>query len=282
MALKRAQAGPVPGRPSTGLHDGSDSGYSSKAPTVGSASTGAGKMASLRIDTSLRERERHPYIVSAGGNAVRRETFTRPRASTNGQRLAREEPFVHPKGLCMTCDHYGKHIELPYSAIQPPTPVSPHVPKEPSTITTKLREATDPRLKRYSSHQGTPSTSYAQHPTSQPMFSSSPYAQTTGWSMPATPLVYTYATTPLTSTYVGPPSQTSYFDSSPLSDPRPPIAQRRSSQYGDPVIQQAMRDDRKAADVRSSHQSEARSTCETHRAEDCDGRASAAYYSRER
>ena len=271
VTAKRAQAGL-----STRLHDGSDSGYSSKAPTVGSASTGAGKMASLKIDTSLRERERHPYIVSAGGNAVRRETVTRPRASTNGQAPAHVEPFVHPKGLCMTCDQYGKHIELPYPTVQSPLSVSPQVPKKPSATPTKQRQATDPRLKRYSSHQSTPTTSYAQHPASQPVFPPSPYAQTPGWSMPATPMVYTYATTPLTSTYVGPPSQTSYFDPPPASDPRPPISQRRSSQYGDPVIQQALRDDRKAVDVRSSHRKEARPTRETHHAEDYYGRPSAA------
>lgn len=271
VTVRRAQAGL-----STRLHDGSDSGYSSKAPTVGSASTGAGEMASLKIDTSLHERERHPYIVSAGGNAVRRETFTRPRTSTNGQEPARMEPFVHPKGLCMTCDHYGKHIELPYPAVQPPTSVSPQAAKKPSATTTNERQATDPKLKRYSSHQGTPTASYTQHPAGQPVFSSSPYAQTTGWSMPAIPMVYTYATTPLTSTYVGPPSQSPFFDPPPPSDPRPPISQRRSSQYGDPVIQQAIRDDRTAVNVRSSHRKEARPTRETHRAEDYDGRPSAA------
>ncbi len=272
VALKRSQAALVPVRRSTRIYDGSDSGYSSKAPTVGSASTGAGKMSGLTVDTSLQERERHPYLVSARGNAVRRETLTRPNVVSTGQTPAREQPFVHREGICMTCDHYGQHIDLALSAVQPPTPVSPHVPKKAPTMKS-ARDGPNPRLKRYSSHQSAPPTSYSQPPAVQPVYSAGPYVQTNEWSMPTTPMVYTYAT-PLTSTYVGPTSQTSYFDQAPTSETRPPNPTRRSSQYGDPVIQQAMREDKGAADVETSRLKGGQPAHASHRSRDYGSRRS--------
>ena len=268
VAVKRAQTGLVSERPKTKLHDGSDSGYSSKAPTVGSTSTGAGRIAGLTIDTSLQERERHPYMMSAGGNAVRRESFTRPKPAGNGQTPAREQPFVHPKGICMTCDHYGYHMDMPQSATQPPTPTSPQVPKKSVASNRRDRDNSDPRMKRVPSHQGAPPASYSQPPVAQPVFSPSPYIQSAGWTTPlTTPMVYTYAA-PVTSTYVGPTSQTSYFDAPPPSEPRQPNPKRRSSQYGDPVIQQAIREDKRAGDSKASSQRAARPPHSTHHSYD--------------
>ena len=258
VAVKRSQTALDPERPKTKAHDGSDSGYSSKAPTVGSASTGAGKMANLKIDTSLQERERHPYLVSAGGNAPRRESFTRPKTAPSAPPAVDEPPFVHPKGVCMTCDYYGKHTDLPVSAVQPPTPASPKVAKKSSATTKQVRVDSDPRLKRGSSNPSAPPASYSQSPAVQPIYSASPYAQTSGCNSPATPMVYTYAT-PITSTYVGPIAQNSYFDPPPTSEARPPNPHRRSSQYGDPVIQQNLRDEKRAAEARVGSRKETRS-----------------------
>ena len=236
VAVKRSQTGLVSERPKTKHHD-NDSGYSSKAPTVGSASSGTRQMASLKIDTSLQKRERHPYSMSAGG---RREAFVRPSTVGNTPTSAPVAKFVHDKGVCMTCDYYGYHMEQPPpTTMQPPTPSSPKVSKKSAAPTKKPRDTADPALKRMSSHQGAPAAVFSPAPAVQPVYSANPYVQAGAYS----PMVYTYST-PVTSTYVGPPGQTSYFDSHASSETRPAKPQRRSSQYGEPVIKQTTQDDK--------------------------------------
>jgi hypothetical protein len=267
VAVKRSQTGLVSERAKGKLHDGSDSGYSSKAPTVGSASTSAGKMAGLKVDTSLQERERHPYLVSANGATGRRETFTRPSAAgATTQSSDHNKTFVHPKGICMTCDLYGYHVEVPRSVTQPPTPISPKLPKKSSEANRKAKHESEPQLKRLSSHQRPPPAGFAQPPAVQPAYSADPYVQTGGWNTPITPLVYTY-TTPLTSTYVGPAGLSSYFEPQPPPQARPPKPERRSSQYGEPVIQQLPRGNQNVHTVKSI-QKENRPVHSSHRSAD--------------
>jgi hypothetical protein len=264
VAVKRSQTGAVADRPNTKPQDGSDSGYSSKAATVGSASTTASKMAALKIDTSIQERERHPYHITAQGGAVRRESFTRPSAAVNEQNATQKQPFVHPRGMCVTCDYFGQHVEPPQSAVQPPTPTSPKVPKKSAK---KIRDDSDPKSKRISSTRDAYPSKVSQSPAVQPIYSAAPYSQTPGWTTPVTPMVYTYAT-PVTTSYVGYTGQVSYFEPQPSPEARPVKPTRRPSIYGEPIIKQPPRDDRTAAPSKPTSQRDGGPTTSNRRSTD--------------
>jgi hypothetical protein len=243
VAVKRAQSGLVAEKLNSKPHDGSDSGYSSRAPTVGSTSTGFSKMSPLKVDTAIAERERKPYVVSAHGGAVRRESFTRPAAVREvSAPVVRDQPFVHPKGVCMTCDYYGQHIEIapPTSAVQPPTPSSPKASKKSSNAS---RKEDDSMLKRTSTAPDT-RRQFVQAPAVQPVYSASPNVNYTTWNTATTPAMYSY-TTPTTATYVGPAGQASYFDAQPTHDVRPKPS-RRLSGYGEAAAREQLRDEVKA------------------------------------
>lgn len=240
LPIKKTGTGLASSRAKFTKHnDGSDSGYSSKTGTVSSEAAGARRPADLKIETSIPERERHPYHMSSqakpkvqrgGGNQVwDAEVVERP-----------ERPFVHHPGVCMTCDRYGRHLdaqELEQIRAQPSTPSSPKASKKPASSAPGKQERDVP-LRRYSSsHDPRSANIYPPSATQtayavNPAYVSSGYATPVTPTLPYSPATYTYesyAATPISSAYGGYAGQVSYFEPAFTAKPQVPQTTRRPS-----------------------------------------------------
>ena len=280
LSSTKATANVAAKRSSSGLYadpaqlkytrDGSDSGYSSKAGTVASASTNGKKPSNLSIDTSLLERERHPYSMTPQAQQnIRRDSFRRTGAAEYAPKPVREKRFVHPTGVCWTCDQIGYHVDAAEYArlMQPPTPASPKVNKK----STKTDQENESKLRRMSStRESRPASIYPPSAT-QGFYPTNPVCAGSGYSTPITPqtqmpyghdpMVYSNVATPMTSQYVGYQGQSDYFAPHPSEKQRPGKPKKRSSTYGEPVIQQSPKDE-----VRVTERTkEARPTVKSHK-----------------
>lgn len=247
-------------------NDGNDSGYGSRADTVGSGSPNRRerKVANLKVDTNVEERESRPYHYTAAKTEARQPS-TRPSADPAVPKTVEPKRYYkHRDGECWVCDRFGKHIEPPKGT---PVPTSPIAARRPSTtedyVDTQTSQA-QPRVRRTSSNRGPRPTSmyagtvpvglYDTKTLPSPFPQEAPSYATTSWQTPTTPLTVHY--TPLTPvTYPQYPvatssqmvtpveTQGSYFHSLPPARTRParPVEpSRRASMYEQsdrPVVQ---------------------------------------------
>jgi hypothetical protein len=243
-------------------NDGNDSGYGSRTGTVGSGSPNRRekKVANLKVNTNVEERESRPYHYTAAKNETR-QPATRPPADPGEPK----KYYQHREGECWVCDKYGKHIDPPKGT---PIPPSPAVARRPSATEdyadTQISQA-QPRARRTSSYRGPRPTSmyagavpvgfYDTKTLPSPFAPETPSYATASWQAPTTPLTVHY--TPISPVSyaqypVAPSSQIatpveprgSYFHSLPPANntrpARPAEPTRRASMYDQsdrPVVQ---------------------------------------------
>ena len=256
--------------------DGSDSGYSSRAGTVASEPLGSKKTPNLKIETVLPERERQPYHMSAQERPkAREEASSRRKEHESASAPTVDRPFVHPQGVCMTCDKYGRHLDMDELS-QPPTPNSPKVAKKLSSNASKEYDR-NAALRRLSSTRDTrPLNVYPPSATQQVYAINPAYSAPSGYAMPLTPTTAyspaiqnyaAYATTPVTSAYSGYAGQTSYFETQPVVQPQQQKTSRRSSFYADDVEQAPRRGESSGKVERTSSKRDSRPLVKTHRSQ---------------
>jgi len=237
-------------------HDGSDSGYSSKAGTANSDASAGLKMADLKINTGIAERERQPYGFSSRPNPPR-QSSSRPRDPPSPTKTY----YIHEKGTCRICDRYGKHIdtnrEMSRSSSAAPPPTSPKLARNTSRARAMKDEDSIPNPSRRMSSNRESRPLSINTATIQPVYSAGPAVYTGTlvapqmWQQPITPTVpyspiafsytpYAVAPTP----YVTANAAPTYFDTT--HDTRPGRLARRTSVYGEPAVIQhpAMKPDR--------------------------------------
>ena len=243
---------------------GTDSGYASRAGTVGSGSPNRRekKGAELKVDTSFQERESRPYHYTTA-NTETRQSSSRPSTDPAVSRPTEiKKWYKHKTGECWVCDKYGKHIDPPKGT---PAPVSPTLARRPPVAEDYMSAQTaqvQPRARTTSSSRGPrpasmyagtgPGFLYETKPSPSPFTQDSPSFVTTPWHTPTTPLTVqytsltpvTYASYPVatTSQPVTPlDTQGSYFHALPPARARPVEPSRRASMYNPsdrPVVQQ--------------------------------------------
>ena len=281
VAVRQSKTGQASPKSRTRHHrDGSDSGYSSRAGTVASEPLGPKKTPNLKIETVLPERERQPYHMSAQGRPkAREEALSQKKEHEPVSAPAVDRPFVHPQGVCMTCDKYGRHLdmnELSQLASQPPTPSSLEVAKKVSSNASNEHDR-NAALRRLSSTRDTRPTNIYPPSAIQPVYAVNPaYSVPSGYAMPLSPTTAyspavqnyaAYATTPVTSAYSGYAGQTSYFETQPVVQPREQKTSRRSSFYADDFAQAPRRGESSGKVERMSSKRDSRPLVKTHRSQ---------------
>ena len=248
-------------------NNGTDSGYASRAGTVGSGSPNRRdkKVTELKVDTSFQERESRPYHYTTPNKTETRQPSGRPATDLNLPRpLETKKYYKHKEGECWVCDKYGKHIEPPKGT---PVPISPTMARRPQVaedyVSTQPSQV-QPQVRRTSSNRGprpasmyaatAPGLLYETKTLPSPFPQESPSYATASWHPPTTPLTvqYTpltpvaYAQYPVVTTTSQPmtpvESQGSYFHNLPPARTRPVEPSRRASMYDQsdrPVVQQA-------------------------------------------
>ena len=244
--------------------DGGDSGYASRAPTIGSDSTSSSrrKMSDLKVDTAggVRERDRNPYLYSQ--NPVPKQSSHRHSSSQS------KEPSPEKRSTRFRDDgaergHPENHMKHPGSQ---PGPRAAHPPSSPVTLKTQMPKATrddqvlPTKSRRSSSNQHQRPVSmalppaayavqYAVYPTYDPTYTAVP-VPVSGYATPVTPSVpygsvpFSYAPPPTLPTplygYPPQPPPPSYFDQLPeprsAKPSRNPSPVRRSNTYGEPPL----------------------------------------------
>jgi hypothetical protein len=244
-------------------NNGTDSGYASRAGTVGSGSPNRKekKVADLKIDTAFQERERQPYHYTTAKTDARQPSC-RPSADSTPKPVETKKYYKHREGECWVCDKYGKHIDPPKGTPVPVSPTLTRRPPVPEDYVTIQTSQVQPRMRRTSSNRDPrPVSMYAgvapgvlfENKTLPSTFANeAPSYPTTSWHPPTTPLTVQY--TPLTPvTYAQYPATTapqvvtpvetqgSYFHTLPPAKTRPTEPNRRASMYDQserPVVQQ--------------------------------------------
>lgn len=240
--------------------NGTDSGYASRAPTVGSSTSSRKEKrnSGLKIDTSIQERERQPYHYSATVEKAQKPP-NRPVIQRTDSKSTKSAAFHrHSKGECWICDQYGEHIDLPPPTSAPyPSPMAARYPPPTEQYATTQLVQAPPLVRRTSSYRAsrpasmfvgtaaespyqaralpspfaTESPSYTWHTTPTPLYSA------------VTPVTYaSYPTTAVPQIYPPAETQTSYFHQPPPSpQSRPKESSRRASMHihnDRPVVQQ--------------------------------------------
>jgi hypothetical protein len=247
-------------------NDGNDSGYGSRAGTVGSGSPNRRekKVVSLKVDTNVEERESRPYHYTAPKTEARQPSTRSSADPAVPKTVEPKKYYKHREGECWVCDKFGKHIEPPPGT---PVPTSPTATRRPSTTEdcgdTQPSQA-QPRVRRSSSNRGprpasmymstVPVGLYDTKTLPSPFAQEAPSYATASWQTPTTPLnvhytpltPVTYAQYPVaTSSQMVTPVETqgSCFQSLPPAKTRPtrPVQpSRRASMYEQsdrPVVQ---------------------------------------------
>jgi hypothetical protein len=245
-------------------NNGTDSGYASRAGTVGSGSPNRRerKVTDLKVDTSFQERESRPYHYTTAKTEPRQPSSRPSTDPPVSKSVGTKKYYKHREGECWVCDKYGKHIDPPKGT---PVPVSPTLARRPPVaedyVTTQASQV-QPRIRRASSNRGSrPASMYAgsapgifYETTTLPnsFAHEAPSYPATSWHTPATPLTVQY--TPLTPVAytqypvnTAPPivtpveTQGSYFHALPPTKTRPAEPNRRASMYDQsdrPVVEQ--------------------------------------------
>lgn len=159
VSIKRSKSSesdtkPFPDKKS---HDGSDSGYSSKAGTSDTMSTSSKKKgADLKVNTKSIERERHPYTYAPGRTGAVQPSPTKAKAVRIETPQKQPSRFQHDFGLCWVCDQYGYHFDISKEISRPQTAAPPQTQNPPRSVPTKpmSKEESDvrpPTIRRSSS-----------------------------------------------------------------------------------------------------------------------------------
>ena len=281
VAVRQSQTGQASRKPNTRhCRDGSDSGYSSRAGTVASEPLGSKKTPNLKIETVLPERERQPYHISTQERSKdQKEASSQRKELKSVSASTMNIPFVHAAGLCMTCDKYGRHLdmdELAQLSSQAATPSSPKVPKKVSSNVSKKYER-NAALRRLSSTRDTRPTNIYPPSGNEPVYAISPaYSAPSGYALPLTPTTAysptiqhyaAYATTPITSAYSGYAVQNSYSETQPVVQPQQQKTSRRSSSYVDRAAPAPPRGGSSGKAQRMSSKTDSRPLVKTHRSQ---------------
>ncbi|EHY60645.1 hypothetical protein ABEF92_001494 [Exophiala dermatitidis] len=243
---------------------GSDSGYASRADTVSTGSTSAGrrKMPDLRVDTAaaIPERTRQPYSSS---KAEPTRQPSRRQSSSQGQPPAnppKSKPISQEPEICHRYDHYAKHgdmrTDVSATSSAPPPP-SPRTVRQTGPKTSRDDTVLPTKIRRSSSQQQSRPVSMVAHGVPlqyiNQAFYETPAITAAAWPTPVTPSVpyspasYSYGPPPVSTPSFAYYQQPSYFEHAvPMPEPhsarpsrRSSPVRRRSSTYGEPVLRQS-------------------------------------------